>query len=170
VVRELRPGYADWDELYLDNVVWVYRLLFGKVGNRHDAEDLCTEVFLAALRPLRLDVSKAEVRGYLTATARTVLSKYWRDRLGVEVTVIDDAVVAAVEDSPPAASDAPLRAEQALAGLSARHRQILELRFLHGRSIKEAALVMGVTVANAKVLQHRALRMAAKAREGGEGG
>jgi Sigma-70, region 4. len=38
---------------------------------------------------------------------------------------------------------------------------VLELRFLEARSIKETAHEMGVSVANAKILQHRALRMAA---------
>lgn len=166
VVRQLREGYTTWDELYLDNVGWVYRLLFAKVGNRHDAEDLTGEVFLAALRPLRMDASKGEVRGYLAATARTVLAGYWRRRLGVEVTSIDERTVAAFESRREDPSDAQVRAERVLAGLSDRHRRILELRFLHGSSIKEAAAAMGVTVANAKVLQHRALRMAATSEQG----
>jgi RNA polymerase sigma-70 factor (ECF subfamily) len=36
------------------------------------------------------------------------------------------------------------------------------LRFLQAYSIKDAAVALGVTVANAKVLQHRALRRAAR--------
>jgi len=87
-------GYADWDEVYNDNVVRLYRLLYSKVGNRQDAENLTAEVFLAALRPLRLHVSRPEVRGYLAATARTVLAGYWRRRLGNEVTVIEVAAAA----------------------------------------------------------------------------
>lgn len=166
VVRQLYDGYSDWDTLYLDNVVWVYRLLFGKVGNRPDAEDLTADVFLTVLRPLRLEVSRGEARGYLAATARTILAGYWRQRLGIQVTEIDVTTLADFERAPEDSSDAPIRAEQALAGLSDRHRQILELRFLHGSSIKEAAIAMAVSVANAKVLQHRALRLAAKAGQG----
>ena len=30
--------YADWKSVYRDNVAWVYALMFGKVGNRPDAE------------------------------------------------------------------------------------------------------------------------------------
>jgi hypothetical protein len=41
------------------------------------------------------------------------------------------------------------------------YRRILELRFLQGCSVKESASSMGVSVGNAKVLQHRALRLAA---------
>ncbi len=64
---------------------------------------------------------------------------------------------------PQEPSDAPQRAAKILASLPDRYRRILELRFLEACSIKEAAQAMGVTVSNAKVLQHRALRMAAKA-------
>ncbi len=71
---------------------------------------------------------------------------------------------ALVEPSgPQEPSDAPQRAGKILAALPDRYRRILELRFLEACSIKEAAQAMGVSVSNAKVLQHRALRMAAKA-------
>src|SRR5690242_501724 len=69
-------GYPDWDSAYLDNVGRLYRLMFSKVGNRPDAEDLTSEVFRAALGPLRLSASKGEVRAYLLATARTVLASH----------------------------------------------------------------------------------------------
>jgi RNA polymerase sigma-70 factor (ECF subfamily) len=36
------------------------------------------------------------------------------------------------------------------------------LRFLHGYSVRQAAAELGVSVSNAKVLQHRALRRAAQ--------
>ena len=75
-------AYSDWDELYADNVVRIYRLLYSKVGNRPDAEDLTAEVFLAAFGPLRLEASRPEVRAYLSKTAATVLASFWRRRLG----------------------------------------------------------------------------------------
>ena len=70
--------YPDWEAVYRDNVDRVYRLMFAKVGNRPDAEDLTAEVFVAALRPLRVSASVAEVRSYLLTTARTVLAGHWR--------------------------------------------------------------------------------------------
>src|SRR6478736_381579 len=110
--------YADWEAIYRDNATWVYRTIFARVGNQPDAEDLTAEVFLAALRPLRISATIPEVRAYLRATARTTLA--------------------------------------------ANYRRILELRFLQGCSIKDSATEMGVSVANAKVLQHRALQLAAQ--------
>jgi len=159
-------GYPDWEAVYQDNATWVYRTLYARVGNRADAEDLTTEVFLAALRPLRLTASVSEVRGYLRATARTVLAAHWRETLGREITVIDD--IEQPPESEQAISTAPQRVAGVLEQLPDNYRRILELRFLQGRSIKESAAELGVTVANAKVLQHRALRLAAQVNEKGE--
>jgi RNA polymerase sigma-70 factor (ECF subfamily) len=154
-------SYADWEAVYRDNVDRVYRAMFAKVGNRPDAEDLTAEVFVTALRPLRLSASVGEVRAYLLATARTVLASYWRRTLGREITSLDEDW-ALVEPGPSAGrAGTTARAEAILAALPDRYRRILQLRFLEACSLKEAAAELGVTVGNAKVLQHRALRHAA---------
>jgi RNA polymerase sigma-70 factor (ECF subfamily) len=156
-------GYPNWEAVYKDNATWVYRTIFARVGNRADAEDLTAEVFLAALRPLRLTASVGEIRAYLRATARTVLAAHWRETLGREITSIDD--IEQPPDSDEAISTAPQRVAYVLERLPDNYRRILELRFLHGRSIKESAAELGVSVTNAKVLQHRALRLAAQVNE-----
>jgi RNA polymerase sigma-70 factor (ECF subfamily) len=153
--------------VYDDNVTWVYRLLYARLGRRADAEDLTSEVFLAALRPLRLAASVAEVRSYLRTTARTVLAAHWRATMGREITVIEDDIAAAERESDSGTSTAPQRVAEVLAQLPPQYRRVLELRFLQGRSVRESANDMGVSVANAKVLQHRALRLAAQINEGG---
>ena len=162
-------GYTDWQAVYQDNATWVYRTLFARVGNRADAEDLTAEVFLAALRPLRLTASVGEVRAYLRATARTVLAAHWRETLGREITSIDviEQLGPDCQNSEEAISTAPQRVAQVLDRLPDRYRQILELRFLQGSSIKEAATELGISVANTKVLQHRALRLAAQVTDEG---
>jgi RNA polymerase sigma factor (sigma-70 family) len=158
-------GYADWESVYRDNVGRLYRLMYARVGNRPDAEDLTAEVFRTALGPLRLGSSKGEVRSYLLVTAQTVLASHWRRTLGLGVTSIDpeaDIQALAEPSGREDPSDAPQRARRILAALPERYRRILELRFLEACTIKEAAKTMDVSVSNAKVLQHRALRMAAK--------
>ncbi|WP_406504270.1 RNA polymerase sigma factor [Streptomyces sp. NBC_00212] len=156
--------YADWESVYRDNVSLVFRVMFSRVGNRMDAEDLTTEVFLAALGPLRTTATVPEVRAYLLATARTVLAAHWRRVLGHEVTTLaaDHLDELAVREPSGQMSDAPQRARAILDALPERYRRILELRFLEARSVKEAAAELGVSVTNAKVLQHRALRHAAR--------
>ena len=105
------------------------------------------------------------MRSYLLVTAQTVLASHWRKTLGVSVTEIDpesDLDALAERSGPEGVGDAPERAGRILAALPERYRRILELRFLEACSIKEAAQSMQISVSNAKVLQHRALRMAAK--------
>ncbi|MDT5015484.1 MAG: hypothetical protein QOD39_1644 [Mycobacterium sp.] len=157
-------AYPNWDAVYRVIVTWVYRLMFGKVGNQPDAEDLTAEVFMTALRPMRVSATVPEVRKYLKMTARTVLASYWKDRMGREVTVIEEDVPEVIEPES-VMSDAPDKVRGLLQRLPDNYRRILELRFLQAFSIREAATQMGVSVANAKVLQYRALRMAAQTGE-----
>jgi len=162
-LRAVAPAadrYADWREVYDDNVVRIHRLMYAKVGNRPDAEDLTAEVFLAALGPMRLSASRGEVRAYLLRAAQTVLASFWRRRLGLEVTAIEPESEAQSPE-PATVGRSAERARRILAALPDRYRRVLELRFVEGCSVRDAAEAMGVTVANAKVLQHRALRLAA---------
>jgi RNA polymerase sigma-70 factor (ECF subfamily) len=155
-------AYPNWDAIYLDNVERLYRMMYARVGNRADAEDLTAEVFQAALKPLRASASVGEVRAYLLATARTVLASHWRRHYGTEITMIDPNVDRAALDEPPTESDAPRRVREILAELPDRYARILQLRFLDSCTLREAAHAMNISLGNAKVLQHRALRHAAR--------
>jgi RNA polymerase sigma-70 factor (ECF subfamily) len=157
-------SYGDWEAVYTDNVVAVYRLVFRQVGNRPDAEDLAEEVFLAALPRLRLPAPVHSVRGYLAATIKTVVADHWRRHyaLAPTVTYLDEIGTEALVQ---AEGEAASRALGVLARLPERLRRILELRFLRGFSVREAASEMGVSAGNARVLQFRALRRAAELAE-----
>ena len=156
-------AYASWEAVYEDNVTRVYRLMFSRVTNRLDAEDLTSQVFMTALPSLRITATRPEVRAYLTATARTVLAGHWRRTFGLEITAIDPADVEAIladpEPEPPAGGRE--RVEAILSQLPSRYRAVLELRFLRSYSMREVARELGVSVSNAGVIQHRALRLAA---------
>jgi len=155
-------AYPNWDAIYLDNVERVYRMMYARVGNRADAEYLTAEVFQSALKPLRTSASVGEVRAYLLATARTVLASHWRRHYGAEITTIDVDVDRAALDEPLTESDAPRRVQELLAELPDRYARILQLRFLESCTLREAAKAMNISLANAKVFQHRALRHAAQ--------
>jgi RNA polymerase sigma factor (sigma-70 family) len=161
VVADKESCYPDWETVYADNAIWVYRMIVKRIGNVPDAEDLTADVFLAALRPLRTTATVAQVRGYLRATTRTVLAAHWRQTKGCEITSIDDVPDMPQEAEQAVNSATAQQVHRVLAALPDNYRRILELRFLQGCSVKESASQMSVSVANAKLLQHRALQLAA---------
>jgi RNA polymerase sigma factor (sigma-70 family) len=167
-VSDTESRYPDWETVYADNAIWVYRMIVKRIGNVSDAEDLTAEVFLAALRPLRTTATVAQVRGYLRATTRTVLAAHWRQTKGCEITSIDDVPDLPQEAEHAVDSATAQQVHRVLAALPDNYRRILELRFLQGCSVKESASQMGVSVANAKLLQHRALRLASALNENDE--
>ena len=151
------PPPPDWEAVYRDHVGPLYRFVYGRTGNHADAEDITSTVFMRALPRLHADVSDRELRGYLRATARTVIADVWRDRHGTVTEEID-------EDSTPNHENAEAGrpdVDTLLQRLPGNYRTVLELRFLRGYSVKETAAAMGISVSNAKVLQLRALRRAA---------
>lgn len=151
--------YLDWQAVYHDNVAGIHRLIYTRVGNRSDAEDLTADVFMATLKPLRLPAPVHEVRAYLVATTRTVLANFWRRHYAAPPTVLaTDLLQERVVQ--PDAEGSIAQAMEILSRLPDRSRKILELRFLRGYSTREAATEMGVSIVNAKVLQYRALRQA----------
>jgi hypothetical protein len=62
VVADTEERYPDWEAIYADNAIWVHRMVFARVGNLPDAEDPTVEIFLTALKPLRMTATVAEVR------------------------------------------------------------------------------------------------------------
>ena len=156
-------AYPNWDAIYLDNVERLYRMMYARVGNRADAEDLTAEVFQAALKPLRSSASVGEVRAYLLATARTVLASHWRRHYGTEITTIDVGADRAV--SRRAAG----RVGRARTGFESCWPSYPIVTLVSSscasstRARSERRLTrMNISVGNAKVLQHRALRRAAQ--------
>jgi len=147
----------DWESVYQEHVAPLYRYVYSRTGNTPDAEDVTSTTFLRALPRLRSDVSAAEIRAYLRATARSVLADIWRQRHGTVLMEFDDERDAV----SPVDAEREVDVSGVLDGLPSNYRSVLEYRFLRGYSIRETAAAMGVSIANAKVLQLRALRRAA---------
>ena len=149
----------DWEGVYREHVVPVFRFAYARVGNRPDAEDVTAGVFERALPRLRTGATEGQLRGYLFATARSVLAEHWGQRFSLNQ--LDEDV--AQPPSDPAPEDAhDEEVERIMRSLPPNYREVLELRFLRGYSLKETALAMGTSVGNVKVLQLRALRRAAR--------
>ena len=153
------PGSAT--DIALDELELVFAFIYARVGNRADAEDLTQQVALKAIPRLREGSPASAIRGYLFATARSVLGGFWSTRLGLsESELREDLALVTPPDQPSEEGAETVR--RILAELSDNYRRVLELRFLRGYSLKEVAAETGNTVGGIKVMQLRALRAAAK--------
>src|SRR4029077_12928329 len=122
---------------YRDNVVGIYQLVYRRVGNSADAEDLAEEVLMETLKSLRLPAPVHNVRAYLVKTARTVLADHWKRHYAIEAATQELQLIPPQGGQPSSAAAA--RAERVLSLLPDNLKRILELRFLGGMSVKEAA-------------------------------
>ena len=160
------PAAPRATDIALDELEMVYAFIYARVGNRADAEDLTQQVAMKAIPRLRQGAPASAIRGYLFATARSVLGGFWSTRLGLSESELHDDLAMAMPTGEYSEESAEL-AHRILAGLSDNYRRVLELRFLHGYSLKEVAAEMRSTVGAVKVMQLRALRAAAKVRVDG---
>jgi RNA polymerase sigma factor (sigma-70 family) len=154
--------YTDWESVYQDNIVGIYQLAFRRVGNAADAEDVAEDVLIRTLKTLRFPAPVHNVRAYLVKTAKTVLADHWRNHYSAQNVALELEQLPPQGLAGPSSSVASDRAQRLLALLPDQFRRVLELRFLQGCSVREAAKAMGVSEANARVLQFRALRKAAQ--------
>lgn len=117
---------------------------------------------MKAVPRLRPGSPAASIRGYLFATARTELARFWALRFGLpEEELQDDLVDPELQDLRDG-TDAMRAVQHILDELPANYARVLELRFLRGYSAREIAREMGSTVGGVRVMQLRALRAAAK--------
>ncbi|TME93144.1 MAG: sigma-70 family RNA polymerase sigma factor [Chloroflexi bacterium] len=157
------PAASNAVDIALDELEMVYAFIYARVGNRADAEDLTQQVAMKAIPRLRQGAPASAIRGYLFATARSVLGGFWSTRLGLSESELHEDLLMAMPTGGYSQESAD-RAALILAALSDNYRRVLELRFLHGYSLKEVAAEMRSTVGAVKVMQLRALRAAAKVR------
>jgi RNA polymerase sigma-70 factor, ECF subfamily len=128
-------------------------------GDRQRAEDLVQETLLRAWRhPEALDPDRGSARAWLFTTARHLAIDAWRRRsVRIGEVVTSEPPEPTVLDETDRAVEAWTIAE-ALAQLSAPHREVLVECFYRGRSVAEAAATLGIPPGTVKSRTHYAVR------------
>jgi len=155
----------EFQQFYQEKLKPIYRYVYSKVGNREVAEDLTSDIFLKAARSMNREFSPQSMQKWLYLIARTTVAEHWRTHYREPGTSLDELLEAGwegpAEEESAASSEPPNRVQHLLQALPEQYRVVLTCRFLLNLSIKTTALRMGLTVANVKVLQFRALKRAA---------
>src|SRR3982074_1320372 len=90
------PAASHTTAIALDELELVYAFIYARVGNRPDAEDLTQQVAMKAIPRLRQGAPASAIRGYLFATARSVLGAFWSIRLGLSESELRDDLALAI--------------------------------------------------------------------------
>jgi RNA polymerase sigma factor (sigma-70 family) len=145
--------------LYAEYRPWAVRFISGRVQDRdrHVAEDLAQDTFLRAWPTLASAefTAASPPRPWLATIARRVVADHYRSGSGLqraaETPVVEDSPLwQTVAAAPPAGAADDVVAERRAAALTAalddlpvQTRRVLELRYLQGRSRREAAQELG---------------------------
>jgi len=152
-------------ELYERYVRPIYRFALAKTSNQAAAEDLTHDVFIRMID--RISTFRGNsFKSWLYTIARNIITDYWRESYRAPTVPLEDFLgfhsdppdIFAEPDDDRASKEAAVRS--LLARLPQNYSAILELRFLKDYTLQQAADELRITLTNAKVLQHRALKKA----------
>jgi RNA polymerase sigma-70 factor (ECF subfamily) len=156
---EMTDKTDQFEVLYRSNQPLIYRFMFWRTQDKMLAEDLTSNVFEKAWRT-RASFTGGSAKAWLYKIAHTTIVDYWRKKKEVKD---DDAVVEAVSDV--AALDEALdqdlavaELQKALARLPKGMYEVVQLRFVKGQSGRETAVQLGMSEANVRITQYRALK------------
>src|SRR6184192_3210468 len=133
--------------LYARYHVRVFRFVVRLVRDEATAEDVISEVFLDVWRQAGRFEGRSAVSTWMLAIARFKALSALRRRPDQE---LDDRTIGASEDpsDDPAAAlekkDKSAMIRKCLTGLSAEHREIVDLVYYHEKSVEEVAEIVGI--------------------------
>jgi RNA polymerase sigma-70 factor (TIGR02952 family) len=168
LVLAARDGSAEaFGQLYDRYVDLVYRYVYYRVGSPAVTEDLTSETFLRALRRIGdFHWQGKDFGAWLVTIARNLVADHFKSgRYRLEICTAE-----LLEPHPPQEGPERVVLEamtnrsllEAVRQLGSEQQECVMLRFLHGLSVAETALVMGKKTGAIKALQYRAVRSLAR--------
>jgi RNA polymerase sigma-70 factor (ECF subfamily) len=132
--------------LFARHHVRVYRFVLRLVREEGTAEDLISEVFLDVWRQAGRFEGRSAVSTWLLAIARFKALSVLRRRPDEELDEEKAAAIEDTSDNPEVVlekKDKSAAIRKCLAGLSAEHREIVDLVYYHEKSVEEVAEIVG---------------------------
>lgn len=145
------------EEIFNQYYKKVENMIYGKVSDRYLAEDLTSQTFLKVYQKLdSFDDKKASISTWIYTIANNTVIDYFRTRKVSEEVPEDIACESLIEDEV-INEEILIKLKDALLKLAKRERDILIFRFYDNMTLKDIAVKMGMSYANAKVVQAKAL-------------
>jgi RNA polymerase sigma-70 factor (ECF subfamily) len=143
IIKAARRDPKVFGELYLLYVKQVFRYLYSRIGNVHEAEDTTAQTFLVAFESFDRFRQDGHFASWLFTIARNKAMDHFRQRK--HTTSIDDINDIPVENDPlygVIQSEQTAALSKLIQALPEEDRELLRLRFLAAMSFPEIALFL----------------------------
>jgi RNA polymerase sigma-70 factor (ECF subfamily) len=152
----------EFRQIYADNVHGIYAYVAWRVGHRQTAEDVTSTVFERAWSSFgTYDASKGSAATWLFTIARNAVSDHFRRASRAQAFPLEEWISADAGDADPESEfltrERRLRLGGAIAGLEARDKEILSLKFGGGLTNREIAGLLEISESNVGTILYRCL-------------
>lgn len=150
-----------WRQLFDEHYDRVYGYAYVRTGNAADADDIAATTFAEAVKGIDgFRYRGIAVAAWLFRIAHNETADLLKRRIRTAATSLAHPEAAAAlqarDEIAPAGDWRDL--SDALGALKQEHREVVVLRLVEGRSVRDVALLLGKTEGAIKVMQMRALR------------
>lgn len=160
-----------WDEAALAQVYdeyapALYRYVYRRTGHQETAQDIVSQTFQRFLTSLKHGGGPTEhLSGWLYRVAHNLVVDFYRRQSarqpeGPPVTLdnVPEPAVSPHAEATVVQKEQVARVRRALQSLTPLQQQVIVLRFLEEKSLKEVAQIVERTVGAVKGLQHRGVQ------------
>lgn len=158
-----RKAFAEAYDLYIDEI---FRFVFFKIGNKEEAEDITSSVFLKTWNHIQNNsiTDSKTLRALIYKIARNSVIDHYRENSRKNILAEDEFVENDIEDErqdilkkTEVLSDMSI-VERGLSELKDEYREVIVLRFIEELSISEIADILDKSKGNIRILTFRALK------------
>ena len=145
------------EQVYNDYYQKVSNYILSKINNFHEAQDICSNVFLKVYENIEsFDEKKASMSTWIFTITRNTLTDYYRtNHIHVE---LDDNIAQDEDDEGICTSENLEIMANALKSIDERLRDIVLMHYYSNISLIDIAKKMGISYAYIKILHKKALK------------
>ena len=185
-IKRAQDGSAkDFETIYNHYSSKLFRYIFYKVRTRQDAEDVTSETWVNIVKNLKTYSFNSSFSTWIYSVTKNILAQYYKSLYDKSADTFEDWMedskalkdrngnfdleiekIFEDEDEAKDKKEKENKIVEVFKLLKPIQSKLLELRFLKGYKIKEAAEELKISVSNAKVMQMRALDKIKKIYEG----
>lgn len=165
IKKKDKQAFINAYDLYIDQL---YRFIYFKVGNREEAEDLCSGVFLKTWHYiLRNNLKDCKtLKALLYKISRNLIIDHYRKSKADQTVRLENEngkKMEVIDEKQDLSRSMEVKAdlvvlESKLPQLKDEYREVIILRFINELSVKEIAGILDKSKGNVGVLIYRALK------------